>query len=179
MTEEPSPIVPVPLFAWSRALEAEQRAAVVAEALSWLDTPYRDGGSIKGLSGAVDCCMLLVRAWIDAGVFEPFDPRPYPPNWHMHQNRERYLEWLSLAGVEVMNWQPGDVVVWKFARTFSHSAIIINDAGDVVHAVKDFGKCTTNNMGEAWLSYSGRGKRVGPRPRKFFDAWALFRKVQV
>lgn len=174
MSEEPAPIVPVPVHRiLTAALEAEQRAAVIREALSWVDTPYRAQGSVR--NGAIDCCMHLVNSWVGAGVYEPFDPRPYPPNWHMHQDRERYLEWLETAAREVPAWQPGDIVCWKFARCFSHSGIIVNSQGHVAHALKDFGKCTVTDMDEAFLAFIGRGRNAGPRPRKFFDPWAPLR----
>lgn len=171
---EPSPVAPVPCIRpVTPEIEAQQRAAVIAEAMTWEGTPYRQQAATKG--GAVDCCMVLVQSWVAAGVFEPFDPRPYPPNWHMHQDRERYLEWLELAATEVQVWQPGDIVVWKFARTYSHSGIIVNSAGHVLHALQDFHRCTLTDMDEGFLAYIGRGKKAGPRPRKFFDPWAPIR----
>lgn len=174
MMDSPPPFAPVPIVRpVTPEIEAAQRQAVIAEAMTWEQTPYREQAAIKG--EAVDCCMLLVSAWIKAGVFEPFDPRPYPPNWHMHQDRERYLEWLQTAAREVPTWQPGDIVVWKFARTFSHSGIIVNSHGHVLHALKDFGKCTMTGMDEGFLTYVGRGK--GLRPRKFFDVWAPIRET--
>jgi cell wall-associated NlpC family hydrolase len=153
--------------------EAELRKAVIAVAMTWEHTPYRDQGSVMG--GAIDCAMLLVNSWVGAGVFEPFDPRPYPPSWHLHHSQERYLEWLETIAREVEVWRPGDLVVWQFAHCFSHGGIIINEQGHVVHALKEFGKCTVTDMDEAFLSWIGKGRKVKPRPRKFFDVWAAIR----
>ena len=40
-----------------------QRAAVVAEARSWIGTPYHHAADVKG--HGVDCAMLLIRVYCD------------------------------------------------------------------------------------------------------------------
>lgn len=153
--------------------ESDLRRAVIAEARSWEHTPYRDQGYVKG--GAIDCGMLLVAAWVNSGVVEPFDPRPYPPSWHLHHERERYLEWLNTCAMEVETWQPGDIVLWQFGRCYSHAGIIVNEHGHVLHALKEFGKCTVTDMNEAFLTWVDRsGTKI--RPRKFFDIFARIRE---
>ena len=64
------------------ARETELRAAVVAEARKWEGARYIQQAGVR--YEAVDCAMLLVRCWVDAGIFQPFDPRPYEPNWHLN-----------------------------------------------------------------------------------------------
>ncbi len=71
--------------------EAAQRAAIVREARSWIGTPYHNCADVKGRNGGVDCGMLLVRVFVDTGLVAPFDPRPYPPDWHLHRSEEKYL----------------------------------------------------------------------------------------
>ena len=76
--------------------ETEDRAAFVREAMTWLGTPFRDQGDVKGTNGAVDCAMLLVRSAQACGLIEPaFDPRPYPPQWHLHRDEERFLDVIT------------------------------------------------------------------------------------
>lgn len=178
MSDSPIPLMP-PIIPACLPLtperEAGLREAVITEALSWVDTPYRDQGHVKG--GAIDCAMLLVAAWVNPGVVMPFDPRPYPPQWHLHHKRERYLEWMEECAKEVTVWRPGDIVLWQFARCFSHAGIIVNEAGHVVHALKEFGKCTLTDMDESFLCWIGKGRKVTPRPRKFFDIWARIRET--
>ena len=38
--------------------------------------------------------MLLVRVFVDTGLCPPFDPRPYPVDWHLHRSEERYLGFI-------------------------------------------------------------------------------------
>ena len=73
-------------------LRALTRAAVVAEARSWIGTPYHHAADVKG--HGVDCAMLLVRVYCDLGLIEPFDPRPYTRDWFLHRSEERYLGFL-------------------------------------------------------------------------------------
>jgi len=102
--------------------ETEQRAAVVAEARSWIGTPYHPSADVKG--AGVDCGMLLVRVFVDAGLCAPFDPRPYPPDWHLHRSGERYLGFVFDRACEVSAPQPGDVVTYRFGRCYSHGGIV-------------------------------------------------------
>jgi cell wall-associated NlpC family hydrolase len=108
-------------------IEAAQRAAVVAEARSWIGTPYHNCADIKG--AGVDCGMLLVRVFVDTGLCDPFEPRPYPADWHLHRSEERYLGFvfdrcaeLDVAAGETP--QPGDVIVFLYGRCYSHGGII-------------------------------------------------------
>lgn len=153
--------------------EAAGRAAIIREALSWIGTPFRDCGDIKGPDGAVDCAMLLVRCYVDTGRLAPFDPRPYPPRWHLHRDRERFLEWIEtrLGGRPVESPRPGDVAIWQFGRCFSHGAILIN-AEEVVHAYAHARMCVTSRLDEHPLRFVGRGNCEFPRPVKFFDVWS-------
>ena len=69
--------------------EAEQRASVAALARKWIATPYHNCADVLG--AGVDCGMLIVRVFVDSGMVEPFDPRPYAPDWMIHRDEEKYL----------------------------------------------------------------------------------------
>jgi hypothetical protein len=102
--------------------EAEQRTAVVAEARSWLRTPYRNQAFVKGLG--VDCGFLLIEVYAACGLIERFDPRPYSDHWHLHRSEERYLGWVERFAHPVAQPGPGDVVLWRLGRCFSHGGIV-------------------------------------------------------
>ena len=105
-----------------QAAEAEQRAAVVAEARSWIGTPYHNCADIKGVG--VDCGMIIVRVFVDAGLLPPFDPRPYPSDWHLHRDEERYLGFVIDRAREVEKPQPGDVMLFRWGRSYAHGGIV-------------------------------------------------------
>lgn len=99
------------------------RAAVVAEAETWLGTPFHHQGRVKG--AGVDCAMLLAEVYERCGLIAPVDPGYYPPDWHLHRDAERYLDRLLLYARELEQPPlPGDACVFRFGRTFSHGAIV-------------------------------------------------------
>jgi hypothetical protein len=102
--------------------EEAQRAAVVAAARAWIGTPYHNGADIKGVG--VDCGMLIVRVFVDSGLCAPFDPRPYPADWHLHRSEERYLGFVFDRCCEVAEAGTGDVMVFRYGRCYSHGGIV-------------------------------------------------------
>jgi len=110
-----------------------QRAAVVAEARSWIGTPYHNCADVKG--AGVDCGMLLVRVFVDTGLCQPFDPRPYPIDWHLHRDDERYLGFIFDRTGEVAEPLPGDMLVVRYGRSYSHGGIVTRTKPlTIVHA---------------------------------------------
>lgn len=148
--------------------EAEQRAAVIAEARSWISTPYHHAADIKG--AGVDCGMLLVRVYVDTGIVQPFDPRPYPPDWNMHRSEERYLHEILTRTRELKDDEtcgPGDVIVWLHGRTFSHGGIV-TDWPRIIHAYH-----MSQVVEECDLDREIRLQFIGanPRPTRRFSFW--------
>lgn len=127
------------------------RAQVVSEARTWLKTPYHHQAAVKGVG--VDCAMLLVSVFKAVGLAPTtLDPRPYPNDWHMHRSEEKFLGWLGQYGTSVESPQPGDVAVWRFGRTFSHGAIVVDADGTIVHAYMDAGCVVLGNLSESALA---------------------------
>lgn len=82
--------------------------------------------------------MLLVRVFVDSGLVPPFDPRPYPPDWHLHRSEERYLGFVfdrcrERAADEPA--EPGDVAVFRYGRCWAHGGIVtVGRPLTIVHA---------------------------------------------
>lgn len=147
------------------SLELKQRAAVVAEALSWVGTPYHHEGDVKGRKGGVDCGMLIVRSFVDTKVVPHFDPRPYPQFWYLHRDNERYLGFVLERAAERLEGeepQPGDVLVWRHGRCFSHGAIVTTWPR-FVHAYAPERMCVVGDI---------RTTPMKTRPMKAFNPWA-------
>lgn len=119
------------MYPYPRLPSDERRLAVVREALTWLNTPYHHRAHVKG--GGVDCAWLLIEVYAAAGLIDRFDPGEYPMDWMMHRDEERYLYWLEKFGHRVDTPQPGDAAVWRFGRTFSHGAIVV-EWPTIIHA---------------------------------------------
>jgi NlpC/P60 family putative phage cell wall peptidase len=113
--------------------ETATRAAVVAAAREWIGTPYHNCADVKGVG--VDCGMLLVRVFVDLELVEPFDPRPYAPDWHLHRSEEKYLEHLLARAKPVAAPAPGDIVLFRYGRCYSHGGVVTAAAPlTIVHA---------------------------------------------
>jgi len=154
-----------------RTDEAQGRADFVAEALSWIGTPFVNCADVKGPKGGVDCAMLLVRAAVDTGLIAPFDPRPYSPDWMKHRSEEKFLDVLArLGAVEVESPRVGDVLVWKVARTFAHGAVLINPR-QVVHAYADARCVLVSDLTDPLLNFLPVSFGRIPRPVRYFDLW--------
>lgn len=102
----------------------EQQARVLDEARSWLGTPYVHSAGVKG--AGVDCAMLLVRVYHNAGIIPDIDPRGYSTQWHLHRTEEKYLEWIHQHADRVETPEPGDVVLFRFGRAAAHGGIVVN-----------------------------------------------------
>ena len=112
-----------------------ERDCVVAEARRWLGTPYHAEADVRG--AGVDCGMLIVRVFVDTGLVPPFDPRPYPPDWHLHRDDEKYLGFVSdyCGEIAVADAKAGDIIVFRYGRCHAHGTILTTvDPLTVVHA---------------------------------------------
>jgi cell wall-associated NlpC family hydrolase len=142
--------------------EQEFRDAIVHEAKTWLRTPYHHHGDVKGVG--VDCAMILVRVYSVVGVTDAsVDPRPYPQDWHLHRDSERYLETVMPYVREISreDVRPGDLVLTKFACAFSHSAIVV-DYPRVIHAYAVDKVVTYADLHKDPFAH---------REKKYFSAW--------
>ena len=141
-------------------MNAAARAAVVAEALSWLGTPYAHRQRLKGVG--VDCAQLPLAVYTAAGVLGETDVGAYAAQWHLHRGEELYLQHLDRLGARELlqpEAQPGDFAIWRYGRTFSHGAMLVGPGGRIVHAVRGLGVV---------LGDLNRDEELKRRPKKLF-----------
>lgn len=141
-------------------IERMQRRAVVSAAMEWVGTPYHHLGDVKGVG--VDCAMFLVRVFVDSGLVPPFDPRPYPTDWHLHRGEERYLGAVLDRAHEVEQPGPGDIVLYQFGRTLSHSALVTTWPR-VIHAQVRVGCISAD---------ASKDEPLASRAPRFFSLWS-------
>jgi len=121
--------------------EAE-RAAIVAEARTWLSTPWKHQADIKGVG--VDCAMLPLAVAKKLGhVPGDYDPRPYPLNWFVHHEDELLIHQVERYAhrIEREKLEPADLILYRFGKCASHAAIVI-DGDYVIHAYAEQGNVT-------------------------------------
>lgn len=140
-------------------IEQAQREAVLAEARTWIGTPYHHQGRIKKVG--VDCATILLEVFSRCGLAENAFPE-YSPTWHLHRGEEVYLCWMARYTREITEaeLQPGDIVVFKWGRCFSHGSIYIGN-GEVLHSYIGIG-CIISNMSEGLFE---------GRDRRYFSVW--------
>ncbi len=116
-------------------MSAATRAAVVAEALEWLGTPYRHQASLKGVG--CDCLGYVRGVWRAVIGPEPEAPPPYTPDWAEAGGEDalfaaacRHL--CRLAADEAL---PGDVLLfrWRPGVPAKHLGILV-EPGRFLHA---------------------------------------------
>ncbi len=140
-----------------------RREAVVAEARSWLGTPYHHAAQVK--SAGADCAMLPMAVYRAAGLIPDFPVEQYPPDWHLHRDAERYLGVVLRFAREVpAPTGPGDFVLFRWGRCFAHGAIVVAWPW-IIHAVIHVGVV---------LDRVDTG-RLADRQRRFFTLWPVRR----
>ena len=152
--------------------EAAQRALVVAAARQWLRTPWRHKANVLG--EGVDCANHLLETGVGSGMVERFDPSFYTHDWHWHRNEERFLETVRKYAPEVGEGQaslkergrdftvlPGNILLWKNGRTFSHGAVV-SEWPMVVHA---------SHPARACIEESVYGGILETSPVRIFSYW--------
>lgn len=142
METEPT-IIHSPLCPWQKRpidmtlFDEHERKLVVDEVRSWIGTPYHHEGTVKG--SGVDCGQLVIQTFVNTRLEAPVRTSHYPHDWHMHRGEEKYLEWVEqYMGLVIDHGfqskahyqqfadppEPGDLLVWKYGRTYSHGAIV-------------------------------------------------------
>jgi len=111
------------------------RSQIVAEARSWIGTPYRHQGSLKGIG--CDCLGLVRGVWRVVLGAEPERAPPYAPDWAEAAREERLAQAAlrHLTPVDIGAFEPGDVLLFRWRAGFAAKHAAIATAPDrMVHA---------------------------------------------
>ena len=103
------------------------RALIVAEARTWIGTPYRHQGSLKGIG--CDCLGLVRGVWRALLGAEPETAPPYASDWAEASGRETLAEAAArhlLALDDPSTFAPGDVLLFRYRERYvaKHAAIV-------------------------------------------------------
>jgi cell wall-associated NlpC family hydrolase len=103
----------------------EKRAEIIRAAKEWLGTPYHHHARVK--KAGADCAMFPLAVYQECGVLPAtFQPPEYSMQWHLNRGDELYLQAITPFCIEKQgNPLPADFVIFKFGRTFSHGAIVV------------------------------------------------------
>jgi cell wall-associated NlpC family hydrolase len=103
--------------------ELEQRAAVEAEARTWLRTKFHHRARLKG--AGVDCANFLIAVYSAAGLVPALKLEFYPHDWMLHQDEPKFLKVLAGHARGVPEARVGDVAMFKWGRHAAHGAIVL------------------------------------------------------
>lgn len=121
------------------------RDAVIAEAMTWLGTPYHPSARLKGIG--VDCGQILCAVFEACGLVPPIDLGHYSPEWHLHRGDELYMGWLDRYAQRTAAPRAGDIALYKFGRLYAHGGVVLPDQR-VLHAYLGRGVIITADFEE-------------------------------
>ena len=162
--------------------EAAQRAAVAELARAWVGLPYYHGQRLRGVGGD---CTFFVLVYEDAGLIPATAIPSYSPQAHLHSEAGVYEQIIRRYATPIETPGIGDVVLYKFGRTFSHGGVIV-DAGRWVRSPSPLagedrgeGSPATSPIivhgdmvaGRIMLAEGDGGRLADARGRKFFTLW--------
>jgi len=162
------------------SVEVSQRAAVVAEARSWVGTRFRWRAAIKdatGRGGGADCASMIAETYRVTGVFDPGQAEYFSPLTDQSDDTStevyllrvlRHAEELTSARVGQIDWSvvgPGDMAIIKIggSKIFWHGGIITQLAPlQLVHCIGANGCREVNPLTHpVWLG----------QPPRYFTPW--------
>jgi NlpC/P60 family putative phage cell wall peptidase len=111
------------------------RSAIVGEACTWIGTPYRHQGSLRGIG--CDCLGLLRGLWRGLIGPEPEQPDPYSPDWAEAGGSESLMQAAQrhLVLLPDCTFAEGDVILFRFRRNVPAKHIgIATGPSRMIHA---------------------------------------------
>ena len=132
-----------------------QACAIVAEARSWIGTPYVHQASVKG--AGCDCLGLLRGVWRALHGCEPEDAPSYSPDWAEATGAETLRLALSrhLSEIPRAEIAPGDVALFRMLRNgpAKHCGIVAERQGSLtlIHARQNR-RVREEAFGDEWLA---------------------------
>ena len=127
------------------------RMDVVLEARTWLDTPFKHQGALKGL--ACDCIGLIKSLGMQFKLMEydPTSPEAMSyANYSMLPDSKRMREALGrwFVPVPVMDAQIADFYFMAWGREPQHVALV-TDHG-IIHSYSGVGKVVEHSLDDRW-----------------------------
>jgi cell wall-associated NlpC family hydrolase len=152
--------------------EQTKRNAIVAEARSWLKTPYRLGAHKRGIG--CDCFTFIAEAMVGAGIADRGEVDAfyaevakrfrgaYRHDWFSNVKSEVYLELIMKFGklaIETKCYgssqaQPGDMVLVRCVRSkyYNHGGIV-TEWPQIVHSIAPAVATADASLHPLWIRH--------------------------
>ncbi len=124
------------------------RARILAEARSWLGTPYEHQASCKG--AGTDCLGLVRGIWRALYGAEPAPVPAYTPDWAEPSQDEVLLRAMARYFVPVSQAKPGDILVFRIKNNgVAKHLAVLSGPSRIIHAYSGRGVVETP-LSSAW-----------------------------
>ncbi len=113
------------------------RTDVIAEARSWIGTPYAHQAALKGVG--CDCLGLVRGVWRALYGEEPEAPPPYSRDWAEAHGRETLAEAAGrhMIPIAIDAIRPGDVLLFAMKEhSPAKHCVILSAPGRMVHSIE-------------------------------------------
>jgi len=114
-------------------LEALSRESVIAEARSWIGTPYHDSGAMVKQAGC-DCASFLYCVYHTMGFIPDEEIGVFSQDWFKHTTEEVYMRRVLRHAYKIvekiahasMEAKPGNIVLVKGpdSKIFNHGGVV-------------------------------------------------------
>ena len=129
------------------------RAEIVAEARTWLGTPFHHQASVKGVGG--DCIGLVRGVARAVGFRDPFATGEaqrfagYGPQPDARQLLEACR--LFLRPIVISSAQAGDILLMRFCHEPQHFVLVSSRTPDrMIHSHMSVGRVTESGIDQRW-----------------------------
>jgi len=140
----------------TEAVKAATREQIIAEARTWLDTPYHRGGRVKG--AGCDCATFVFEVFYRCGLVPDENLGVFSSDWSAHEQSEVYMLRILRHARKVVEGnsyptlqaKPGNIVLTKTesGRVYDHGGIV-TAWPMLIHAMP--GGVAEVNATEHWL----------------------------
>ena len=130
-------------------MEAITGEMLVAQARTWIDTPYHHAGRAKG--HGVDCIGLVIGAARELGAVVPFDTTAYGRGDNLALMTQGLMEFCAAYDTDV-TLAPGDILIFRGGSILHHVAIYTGpEMGAMIHVYNTVGKVVEQRLTPEWV----------------------------
>ena len=121
------------------------KTEIVAEAKTWIGTPFKHQGRVKGLG--VDCVGLIIGVahFFKLTDFDYVNYSHTPDGFLMRQLLDQHL-----YSIPIPEAKAGDIVLMRFEAQPQHVGIL-SDYG-IIHAYAQVRRCVEHRLDQHWRS---------------------------
>jgi cell wall-associated NlpC family hydrolase len=136
--------------------------SIIAEARTWIGTPYHPGGRVK--KAGADCATLIAEVCIALGLIPNVEIPKESAAHFLETENPLYLETVQQYCDEITEaeLQPGDLVMYRKRNypIFTHAAIVVQWPEAVLHAVQHRGVIMSHGIQGVFRTWERKAFRL-------------------